>query len=865
MNGTIQALALDMYGAPKRDSLLQAKQYDTNSRKARLMLKAGKEPYQLPFDCKIYIYVKKPDNTVVFNECEKEDESTVLAPLTKQTLSATGTATCELYILAADGDIKPQTFYLEIEKTNVSADAIESADEFGVLQSKLIEIQTAIVAAQDTVVEARKAITEVQESIAQAHSAADVAQRAAGSLQVAIDAAKEAKESRAAAQTAAGEAETTRADIRAYVRAEKAAFVGYNKRESDMRYANAIVGTASGTGSVTMPGAWDAPVRNLVVEGKSEQFTTTGAQLLDVSTYAASTVGASSLIINGTDIVITSSGDRADIYVGNVTGSSIADKKYEVEPNTVYTVSYSSIAFSNSENVFIRTFYVGFFADTTHISYKTYTANSLTFTTPEDCNKVVLRFGWRQNTATSGETITISKVMLRKGNTALAWEPYTGGMASPNPDYPQEIKNVDNPIVVSSVGNRNLFYDTKKLTNQSNKLAGWNSETSDTVVARNIESGFAVVTMSASGLASNSIKGINSNLIPIANVDKDIKFSFYIKVGNFDAWDVRKPMIYELYNADMARIGWHDVLYNHPYTNKPTVVNNEWVHFTYTRTIDDLSESSISYLSGKTKDDVVYIGIRLALFQNGQISFKQPKAELGNSPWTPAPEDITDDNRNELLPYINAVNLNGYTFYGIDDVRDRLECRDGVWGVEASYGQKILNGMESWARQSINDYGVANFSLSTVNTKNVGRGFATHFIRQVTLIANTKTTGFLLATNVIYIRLTQDALPTQTVDGFKAFLVEESAKGTPVKVIYELTEPTWTPLPDNLQQRLNELQTYRGGHTTIYATSDVLPDLEVEYVQDSNKVVENLKLDMAEQAVDFLAAIEQLKITNNLS
>lgn len=37
--------------------------------------------------------------------------------------------------------------------------------------------------------------------------------------------------------------------------------------------------------------------------------------------------------------------------------------------------------------------------------------------------------------------------MIEKGSTATSYEPYTGGIPSPNPDYPQEIKSVVNPTV----------------------------------------------------------------------------------------------------------------------------------------------------------------------------------------------------------------------------------------------------------------------------------------------------------------------------------------------------------------------------------------------------------------------------------
>ncbi len=38
-------------------------------------------------------------------------------------------------------------------------------------------------------------------------------------------------------------------------------------------------------------------------------------------------------------------------------------------------------------------------------------------------------------------SLTGIKVMLNAGDTALPWEPYTGGKPSPSPDYPQEIQS----------------------------------------------------------------------------------------------------------------------------------------------------------------------------------------------------------------------------------------------------------------------------------------------------------------------------------------------------------------------------------------------------------------------------------------
>ena len=58
------------------------------------------------------------------------------------------------------------------------------------------------------------------------------------------------------------------------------------------------------------------------------------------------------------------------------------------------------------------------------------------------------------------------------GETALPYEKYTGGEASPNPDYPQEITNVTGDVEVK-VQNKNLFDKTKVITTN---LGNWGVE-----------------------------------------------------------------------------------------------------------------------------------------------------------------------------------------------------------------------------------------------------------------------------------------------------------------------------------------------------------------------------------------------------
>ena len=101
----------------------------------------------------------------------------------------------------------------------------------------------------------------------------------------------------ASAQSATASAKALE-DNKAYVESQKETFVGYNKRETDLKYANALIGSASDTTQVTVDDAWEAPIPGMEIAGNSEQFSTTGAQLLDLSAVSKSAGGA---VINTAD------------------------------------------------------------------------------------------------------------------------------------------------------------------------------------------------------------------------------------------------------------------------------------------------------------------------------------------------------------------------------------------------------------------------------------------------------------------------------------------------------------------------------------------------------------------------------------
>lgn len=415
MDGTIQNFTLDMAADTKKDPL-EIKQYDTNSRWARISLVAFKSPWIIPFGCQIHISVRKTDGTLANATCTRETESTVLAPITDQMATVAGTHLGELYFLGNDGDIRSQTFPVVVRDAVTDLDRMASSDDFQVLKDALREVKTSTEAAD----------IAAQYATEQGNSARDGAQRAndaADSIQVAVDAAAAAKVSETNAKTSETAAAQTQQEVTDYVEAQKAAFVGYSQRESDSKYANALTNAATGEGDITVEDAWTAPVLGLEVVGKSEQATTTGAQLLPQPQFRETK--------NGLTIKTQTDGGVA------VTGTATTATAFTVaeillEPGT-YTLSGLSglvvgrMYFQLVEISAQGGQFVGELAKVGHVASTTITIDRDVWARAEI--KVL-----------SGVTAdSVCYPMLNVGITALPWEPYTGGAPSPSPDYPQDI------------------------------------------------------------------------------------------------------------------------------------------------------------------------------------------------------------------------------------------------------------------------------------------------------------------------------------------------------------------------------------------------------------------------------------------
>lgn len=915
MDGTIQNFTLDMAADTKKDPL-EIKQYDTNSRWARISLVAFKSPWIIPFGCQIHISVRKTDGTLANATCTRETESTVLAPITDQMATVAGTHLGELYFLGNDGDIRSQTFPVVVRDAVTDLDRMASSDDFQVLKDALREVKTSTEAADIAAQYATEQGNSVRDGAQRANDAAD-------SIQVAVDAAAAAKVSETNAKTSETAAAQTQQEVTDYVEAQKAAFVGYSQRESDSKYANALTNAATGEGDITVEDAWTAPVLGLEVVGKSEQATTTGAQLLPQPQFRETK--------NGLTIKTQTDGGVA------VTGTATTATAFTVaeillEPGT-YTLSGLSglvvgrMYFQLVEISAQGGQFVGELAKVGHVASTTITIDRDVWARAEI--KVL-----------SGVTAdSVCYPMLNVGITALPWEPYTGGAPSPSPDYPQDIISTG----TVSTGAQMLNVDTIAQGMISTETG---AESKSSVFVRSdyipVKPGDYI--LSGDGLkpyfnhvmyfskekvilSSLSIKPTNGKFT-VADETAYIRIRFISKDGTSGTVTpsevaALKPML----NTGDTALPWE------PYTGgKPSpsveypqtlevgvtgaqlfykslvtlqgtgaeadITDKRAIKITYTRAnggkyagfiVDDKiniigKTLTISYSGIVSSKSGLTPGIRLYWIDNNG-SVLSYVVYVNKSPTTITIEDPQNDMATKLALLLyadigDAAVVNDYVIYkdiminagdiplpwepymgcqnvpitlteplrGVGEYRYRIMCRDGVWGIERCVGV-VDNGQ--WKKINVVSGSAGHrfvYDATDMIEKLNCMVMCTKYTRRPNG-SSFSNAGDYMATDErgkIFIRTLNPDF--ETIEAFKEFMADAIT-------IYPLATPTWEPLPDATQQALNELTTYAGTtHLTITAGGPA-PTVTLDYVKDTHKALEQCQEAAKEYTDNQIAAI----------
>ena len=171
----------------------------------------------------------------------------------------------------------------------------------------------------------------------------------------------------------------------------------------------------------------DDKIQEFALYGKAKQNTTQGNQLFDV---AKAELNKRINIVNG--------------LIEQVDSTLHASDYIEVIENEDYTLNFSYYSVGNYGMAFYDKD-KKFLSGIKQSSKSETSSEAFTFTVPNGCK--FLRF-------TIVESVRLPiDVQMNKGTTALPYEPYSGGIASPNPQYPQpiEVSGASGSVEVTSV------------------------------------------------------------------------------------------------------------------------------------------------------------------------------------------------------------------------------------------------------------------------------------------------------------------------------------------------------------------------------------------------------------------------------
>lgn len=453
--------------------------------------------------------------------------------------------------------------------------------------------------------------------------------------------------------------------------------------------------------------AVDVPVKAIEINGNIRQETTEGYQLLDTSSYSTETK-------NG----VTATRQRDGSI--KVTGTATADVQFDIASFTPN---------SKDKVYFLSGCPAGGSISTYYLNLNVYGVNDVgegvSFTNKTNLTYVRIKVA-------SG--VTIDKVfylMITEGVEKKPYEPYTGGIPSPSPDYPQEITNVgENGMKIKQSGKNfiNSFY---------NYSAGY-TMTNKGVTFTLLEDGKIRVNGTATGG-----RAAFTFFIP----DTTIKAGNYILSRGSEKVKVE------------AKIG---------------------------NTYYSVAGSS-SNISITEAQKIFYVALIVneGLTVNNEIVYAQLEKEKGT---------IATGYEPYHEPIITPINLQGNILSKVGDVKDVLRVnRNGEVEIKKNIGKVVLDGSENWnlvyskiynnmclyqtsvMESIINKKGILrsnNFTYSSIFNENVGEVIA------------------LRSTGKIGIALNSSRCPNYTTAEVKTWLSQH-----PTEVYYQLATPQIITLP----------------------------------------------------------------------
>ena len=253
---------------------------------------------------------------------------------------------------------------------------------------------------------------------------------------------------------------------------------------------------------ITVNDSADNSLLGLKLYGKTTQITTTGKNLFDVAAALTNqkrgTAAVNDYTAYGNGVRVTSNSydnGRAYMYLTLNAGS------YNISANVIVNSSWNFSVKNYDTNIEL-------------VNDTRSTAGEISYSFTLD-STALIGFCF-MSVVTGGPATTATDIQLEIGSAATAYEPYSGGVASPSPQWPQELKSIETPTVE--------FYGKNLLQPKANKSGGY------TVVVN--EDGSVTVTGAATTTNSIYLTVATCSMENPIVLDRNLKYYMWSESSN---------------------------------------------------------------------------------------------------------------------------------------------------------------------------------------------------------------------------------------------------------------------------------------------------------------------------------------------
>lgn len=536
-----------------------------------------------------------------------------------------------------------------------------------------------------------------------------------------------------------------------------------------------------------------------------------------------------------------------------------------IPANTDFVIDYSNVKFNGNYEGNILSAVIKYTddTDTTTSLYSTEGDRKGLRRYSKDIKSIQL---YLESSVTEGTSITFSDFMIYLGSSlSKAYEPYTGGIPSPSPDYPQEITNVGeydnlfdkNNIISGSYisdshgafvsnstskrtdyieiqansyyyiysdktsGNWGAWYDKDKNFISGITLGGQKEGT----VNSPANAKYVTFTISYQGnLTDYSNIKINETAIKIKQSGKNL--------FNFNG--VTNPSI-ATYESGIATLTWdrgYNVYFLSNSRQKLTDIDSKKTYtviFKHKGNSIKMFNYATSQYGVSTKDDNEYAEYKFIITGVDFIELNAIRIATSGTAYI---KEImlyegTDEASYESYhePIITPINLQGNILSKVRDVKDILKInRNGEVEIKKNIGKVILDGTEKLSLSGATTDEILVVALDISGAED-GYGYSNYFVysstvkqNSITVYNNGKSLRFCVNKNEFF-----------NLEAFKAWVKSKYDEGNPVLVYYKLATPQIITLPS-----ISPIELWQGTNIFSLVTNlDTEIELEYNYIPQS--------------------------------